>query len=121
MDTRVVIDHTGTTGCHGAAVPVDEAARVPGVSRATVRRRLRSEALTGPQVSGPHGPMWDADVPAHPRVPGPPEEGTSAAAPGAALLAAQAAHVTDLRRQLEARTREVQELHVTIHRLLLAL
>jgi excisionase family DNA binding protein len=121
MTPQVTPQATGGAAPQVLRLPIDEAARVLGISRATVRRRLRSGGLTGEQVSGPHGPKWVVHVPEQARAPVGAQEGSHAAAGGAELVAAQEAHIADLRRQLEDRTREVQELHVTINRLLLAL
>ena len=132
MDTHVVIDHVGTIGGRAAApaVPLDEAAPALGIGRATAHRRLRSGGLMGEQANGPHGPMWVVRLPAQAapaRGPTPPP-GTPAAAPAPELVAAQEAvtrleaHVADLRGQLQAREREVGQLHTLLaqahHRLL---
>jgi len=47
----------------GQAVTIAEAASILGVSRDTVRRRLRSGALTGEQRPGPNGTTWYVTLP----------------------------------------------------------
>jgi hypothetical protein len=83
MDTRVVIDHLGTTGALGSR-------------RATVCREPRSGGRTAEQVPGP--PLAAA-----------PERVTAREA-----VWRLEAHVTDLRRQLEDRTREAAQLHTLL-------
>lgn len=41
---------------------IDAAARVLGVSRPTIRRRLRDGVLKGSQVTTPHGRKWYVDL-----------------------------------------------------------
>jgi hypothetical protein len=70
--------------------------------------------------------MWVVQLPEQARGAVPPQEGTHAAPDPAQDGPAQEVallkeHVQDLRDTLRAREREVQELHVTINRLLLAL
>src|SRR5687767_6681600 len=106
-----------------ARLSIDDAARVLGISRPTVRRRLRSGGLKGVQVTTPHGRKWLVEVPTPHDSPadesaapqGSPPEITSGSQPAPPAPAWEvellAAHVDDLRRQLEDRTREIAELH----------
>jgi excisionase family DNA binding protein len=104
-------------------VPIDEAARILGVSRPTIRRRLRSGGLKGTQVSTPHGPKWLVEVPTPHDSPveesatpqgSPAENPTGGQATPTREVELLQAHVDDLRRQLEDRTREVRELHTLL-------
>jgi excisionase family DNA binding protein len=98
---------------------IDEAARVLGVSRPTIRRRLRSGGLKGSQVTTPHGRKWLVDVPtplaAAAEEPVTPQGGSAGPPPPPAReVELLQAHVDDLRRQLEDRTREVGQLHTLL-------
>jgi hypothetical protein len=119
MSTQAIPPAVNGAAPHTTRLPIDDAARVLGISRATVRRRLRSGGLKGAQVTTPHGAKWLVDVPTHlaaavaesvtPQ--GSPTENQAAPARDAELLQA---HVDDLRRQLEDRTREVGQLHTLL-------
>src|SRR5215211_2988760 len=47
----------------GEWLTLSEAARRLGVSKQTVRRRLKQDALEGRQVDTPFGPTWQVHVP----------------------------------------------------------
>jgi hypothetical protein len=124
MDTRVTIDHLGSTTGRAAvaAVPFDDDAWALGVGRTTALRGPRGGGLSG-AAAGPHGPLRSVNRPepaAPPRAPVSPPSDSPAAAQAAALVAAEeavrrlGAHVDDLRRQLEARTREAAQLHALL-------
>ncbi len=106
---------------------IDDAARMLGVSRPTIRRRLRDGVLKGTQVTTPHGRKWYVDLEGvTPESPRPPTE--SQATPQgdqpdalARELARLEAHNVDLQRRveeqarhLEDRAREVRELHTLL-------
>lgn len=95
-----------------AAVTIREAARRLGVSEDTVRRRMRRGDLVGVREDTAAGFRWLVEVP---------EEGPEAEAGptgSAELLEVALAHERDVRalleRELEARRREVSELHVLL-------
>ena len=119
-----MIDHVGTTGGRAAApaVPLNEAAPALGIGRATARRGC---------AAGTHGGARERAARPHVGRPPPgaggtgtgttpPPPGTPAAAPAPELVAAQEAvtrleaHVADLRGQLQAREREVGQLHTLL-------
>jgi hypothetical protein len=125
MDTRVTIDHLGSATGRGAvaAIPFDDDAGALGVGCTTARRGPRGGGLPGASAAGPHGPTRSVnrlEPAAPPRESVPPQPAPPAAAQAAALVAAQeavrylGAHVDDLRRQLEARTREAAQLHALL-------
>src|SRR4051794_5731917 len=96
MDTRVTIDHLGTTASRGAvaAVPFYDDAFALGVGRTTARRGPRGGGPPGAPAAGPHGPMWAVhrlEPAAAPREPVPSRPDTPAAAQAVALVAAQEA------------------------------
>jgi excisionase family DNA binding protein len=105
-----------------ARLSIDDTARLLGISRPTVRRRLRSGVLKGTQVATPHGRKWLVEVPGthesaagdSPSPHGVPETGSKTTGFGTREAELLQAHVDDLRRQLEDRTREVRELHTLL-------
>lgn len=117
-----------------ARLSIDDAARALGVSRPTVRRRLRNGVLKGSQVVTPHGRKWLVELSTPHDSPAADTLGTQGvnnltgdekSSPGAAAppvknltptreVALLQAHVDDLRRQLEDRAREVRELHTLL-------
>jgi excisionase family DNA binding protein len=114
---------TAPTATNGVArLSIDDAARRLGISRPTVRRRLRSGVLKGTQVATPHGRKWLVEVPGtHESADGESvsphgaaETGSKTPRPAAREVELLQAHVDDLRGQLEDRTREVRELHTLL-------
>ena len=126
------------------AVTIPDASRILGVSVETIRRRLRRQQLAGQKLPTAQGFEWRVLLPAQlldatdlaadardDQAEGAPPTHASGVAPSQAAspasdreLARLEAHVGDLRSELaeartelEARRREVQELHVIIARL----
>jgi transposase-like protein len=92
-------------------VTISEAARLLGISEPTARRRVRSGELPGTQTPTPQGFVWLVELPD--------DVGRESAASGE--IAALRELITQLKSQvetqgveLEARRREVQELHVLL-------
>jgi len=86
-----------------AQVSVAEASRRLDLSQDTVRRRLRTGELAGEKVAHAGGFRWLADVP---------EPGQETpAGNGQGETAALRELVNTLQEQLDARTREISELH----------
>ena len=83
-------------------VGIPEAARILGMSQDTVRRRLNNGELKGTKVPGPGGFRWTVDVDGFNK-----QEPTN----NGGLVDVLKDQVADLRTQLEARTREISELH----------
>jgi len=87
-----------------AKVGIAEAARTLGISQDTVRKRLRAGELGGERVKGPGGFRWVLDL-----------DGLEPEAPSnhtsPELVKVLSEQVLDLRAQLDARTREISELH----------
>lgn len=111
-------------------LPLDEAARRLGIHQATLRRRLHKGLVRGVKQETPQGYVWlveldEADAGAAPTSTYADGYAASPQPPAQDGLAQEVAllkdHVQDLRDTVRAREREVQELHVTINRLLLAL
>ena len=106
-------------------VTITEAARVLGVAEKTVRRRVHSGDLTGTQVSTPQGFTWMVDLPEvevgesdHSSNNGVPDDVVEALRD---TMRRQDETIVQLREQLgvkdsqlQAREREVQELHVLV-------
>jgi len=87
-------------------VTIGEAAHHLGISEHTIRRRVRSGELPGIQVATPQGFKWRVEVPeAEVQEQAPIVDGKELA------LAAMEARIQSLERQLEAREREVGQLH----------
>lgn len=95
-----------------AWLPIREAAEKLGVSQDTVKRRLRSGQLPGRQEATGSGAgfRWLVELPDDP------EQPSHGATVGAGEVAALRELVSVLGGQLEARTREVSELHVLLER-----
>jgi len=91
-------------------VGIAEAARMLGLSQDTVRKRVRSGELAGEQERAPGGFRWmvDLDVELDPPPVGGDPRGNGRSD---ALVDVLMAQVQDLREQLDARTREISELH----------
>ena len=99
-------------------VTIPEAARVLRVSEHTVRRRLRSGELQGSQVASVGGFTWMVDIPDELLI-GSPASGETAVtalliARLEAQIVSQGAQIAAQYEELEARRREVQELHVLL-------
>jgi excisionase family DNA binding protein len=106
-------------------VSVPEAARLLRVSEHTVRRRLKSGELQGHQVASSGGFLWMVEIPEELQADGP-DSGEMAAMK--ALVAQLEETIAMLRErfavqdaELEARRREVQELHVLLQQVQVAL
>jgi excisionase family DNA binding protein len=92
-------------------VTIAEAARLLKLSERTVRRRLHSGELKGSQVASPGGFSWVVEISEELPV-GSPDSGEMARVD--ALIASLGAQIDTLTTELEARRREVQELHVLL-------
>ena len=93
-------------------VSIPEAARLLGISEHTVRRRLRSGELKGTQVANAGGFAWVVQLPDGVGQVDNPSAGELIAMK--ALIARLEAQVAAQEAELEARCREVQELHVLL-------
>lgn len=106
-----------------AVVSIQEAARRLGGSQDTIRRRIRRGALQAHQVPTPQGFRWAVELPDVAQAePMPPQEQDISAEGGLdgeaqalrELVDTLQAQVKGQREELEARRREVQELHVLL-------
>jgi hypothetical protein len=99
-------------------VTIPEAARMLRVSEHTVRRRLRSGELQGSHVASVGGFAWMVEIPDELLMSSPPSGDTTVTAVLIARLeaqiASQEAQISAQYIGLEARRREVQELHVLL-------
>jgi len=102
-------------------VTITEAAHLLEVSSATVKRRLKSGELNGRQASRPQGFFWlvevDQDHSSTPPTTGSRHHDSNDNSTGtelASLVAVLQAQVTSQAEELDARRREVQELHVLL-------
>jgi len=102
-------------------VTITEAAHLLGVSSATVKRRLKAGELNGRKASRPQGFLWlvevDRDHSSTPSTTGSrnhDSNGNSTGAELASLVTMLQAQVTSQAEELDARRREVQELHVLL-------
>jgi hypothetical protein len=90
-------------------MPIREAARRLGVSQDTIRRRIRRGDLTAAREPTAQGFVWLVDLP---------EEEAETGEPAPAGSASDLDHARELNRilltELEARRREVSELHVLL-------
>jgi len=82
-------------------VSIAEASRILGISQDTVRRRLRTGELSGERVQSPGGFKWLVDVP----------EPATTDADNHGETEALRKLISVLQTQLDARTREIGELH----------
>ncbi len=111
----------------GERVPIREAAARLGVSPDTIRRRLKSGELAGHREQTPQGFTWLVEVPftieppPRPDVPLEAPQAPPAAAPDQEQTTAPAAEVRRLEQlvdvlqaELEARRREVEQLHIVL-------
>jgi helix-turn-helix protein len=92
-------------------VTISEAARLLGISEPTARRRVRSGELPGTQTPTPQGFVWMVDLPDDLPMDTEPSGEIAALQELNAQLKAQ---VEMQGVELEARRREVQELHVLL-------
>jgi len=92
-----------------ASVGIAEAARMLGLSQDTVRKRVRSGELPGKKVDAPGGFRWMVEL--EDRESAGIDEPRLTGASSDVLVDLLTAQVQDLRDQLEARTREISELH----------
>ncbi len=97
-------------------ISIDEAARLLGVSQDTVRRRIRNGELEAHQVARPQGYTWRVDFPDEPANE---ETAQVAGAVSGELLEAlrdtisrQDETITHLRNQMEAKDKQLGEVHV---------
>jgi len=97
-------------------VTIAEAAQLLGISSATVKRRLKAGELNGRQASRPQGFLWmvtiDQDHSTASRNHA--SNGNSTGTELGSLVAVLQAQVTSQAEELDARRREVQELHVLL-------
>jgi hypothetical protein len=91
-------------------VTISEAARLLGISEPTARRRVRSGELPGTQVPTPQGFVWMVELPDD--LPMDSSSGEISAL--RELIVQLKAQVEAQGVELEARRREVQELHVLL-------
>src|SRR5918992_4263743 len=92
-------------------VTISEAARLLGISEPTARRRVRSGELPGTQTPTPQGFVWMVELPDDLPLESAPSGEVAALRELNAQLKAQ---VEAQGMELEARRREVQELHVLL-------
>jgi transposase-like protein len=92
-------------------VTISEAARLLGISEPTARRRVRSGELPGTQMTTPQGFVWMVELPDDL-----PMDGSSSGEIAALreMIAQLKTRVEAQEVELEARRREVQELHVLL-------
>jgi len=102
-------------------VTITEAAQLLGISSATVKRRLKTGELNGRQASRPQGFLWmveiDQDHSTTPPTTGSRDHSSNGNSTGAeleSLVAVLQAQVTSQAEELDARRREVQELHILL-------
>ncbi len=109
----------------GERVPIREAAARLGVSADTIRRRLKRGELAGQKERTPQGFTWLVEVPftiePPPRPDASPESPAAPADPGPDEGTVPAAEVRRLEQlvdvlqtELEARRREVEQLHIVL-------
>jgi hypothetical protein len=102
-----------------AKVSIAEAAHMLGMSQDTVRKRLRLGELTGEQVRAPGGFRWLVELPGENAEPQGQcethQEGTTSEVPYVReLIASLQAQIQAQQEELEARRREVEQLHVLL-------
>jgi len=102
-------------------VTITEAAQLLGISSATIKRRLKAGELNGRQASRPQGFLWmveiDQDHSSTPPTTGSRNGGSNSNSTGTelgSLVAVLQAQVASQAEELDARRREVQELHVLL-------
>lgn len=93
---------------------IEDASVILGVSKETIRRRLRNGVISGRKVSTPQGYRWLVSVP-EPEDDHQDEPMTGGRANGNALVVEVLQdQVRQLTEQLESRTKEISELHMII-------
>ena len=102
-----------------AELTIREAAQRLGVTEVTIRRRIRNGDINAHQLTRPQGFIWIVELPDEDRPfepPGHDGNDRTSEIEGVLqdMLRRQDETIGDLRRQLESREREVQELHVLV-------
>ncbi len=92
-------------------VTIAEAARCLGMSIDSIRRRIAKGELNAHKVPSPHGEIYMVEIPED-AVPAPVENQEKE--DGAATIDAMLKTISILENELDARRREVQELHVLL-------
>jgi len=96
------------------AVPINDAATILKVSVDTVRRRIKQGELKAHKVASPHGEIYLVEIPDG-VVPVPSESPEQDANPtGVETIKSMKKTISVLESELDARRREVQELHVLL-------
>jgi len=95
-----------------AELTITEASRILGVSAATVKRRLTSGELTGRKEPRPQGTRWLVEVDTD-HVKGNPQI-TDGSMEGSSTGAGELTMIAWLQEELNARRREISELHVLL-------
>jgi hypothetical protein len=92
-------------------VPIIDAAKILNISMDTVRRRISKGELKARKVPSPHGETYLVEVPEEP---GPVSEVPEDKEDNPVAIEAMRKTISILETELEARRREVQELHVLL-------
>jgi len=92
-------------------VTIAEAAKCLGISIDTVRRRISKEELKARKVPSPHGEIYLVELPGDVT---PSQESPKEKIENASEIEAMKKTISILEVELEARRREVQELHVLL-------
>ena len=92
-------------------VPIIDAAKILNISMDTVRRRISKGELKARKVPSPHGETYLVEVPEEP---GPVSEVPEDKEDNPLAIEAMRKTISILETELEARRREVQELHVLL-------
>ena len=93
------------------AVTIAEAARCLGMSIDSIRRRIAKGELNAHKVPSPHGEIYMVEIPED-ALPAP--EANEEKEDSAATIDAMLKTISILETELDARRREVQELHVLL-------
>jgi len=92
-------------------VPIIDAAKILNISMDTVRRRISKGELKARKIPSPHGETYLVEVPEEP---GPVSEVPEDKEDNPLAIEAMRKTISILETELEARRREVQELHVLL-------
>ena len=92
-------------------VPIIDAAKILNISMDTVRRRISKGELKARKIPSPHGETYLVEVPEEP---GPVSEVPEDREDNPVAIEAMRKTISILETELEARRREVQELHVLL-------